>query len=189
MKSLALGLVVGKYSCGKYDHIKFTSLYQALLICCTVVLPQQQPEIKQGVAGISRIDVVCSIANDYGEEGVDFGNIFWIINGSVYGLLQVPGDFSVCSSVLCDLNSLVIHVLKSEMDGITIQCAGIDYLNNTQYLGGVTVLEVFPLPQGQLNRNGKLALTTDTSLTRASRSTCTPPPPPPPPPPPAQALM
>ena len=108
---------------------------------------------------------MCSIANDFGEEGVDFGNVFWIINGSVYGLLQVPVDFSVCSSESCDLNSLAIPVPKSEMNGTTIQCVGIDYHNNTLYLGGVTVLEVFPLPQGQLNRNGKSPLTTnDTSL-------------------------
>ena len=164
MKSLAVGILGKYFRVGIFPQLIYRSLYQALWICCTVVLPQQQPEIKQGVAGISRIDVVCSIANDYGEKGVDFGNVFWIINGSVYGLLQVPRDFSVCSSVLCDLNSLAIHVPKSEMDGITLQCFGIDYQNNTQYLGGVTVLEVLPLPQGQLNRNGKLALTTDTSL-------------------------
>ena len=122
-----------------------------------MVLPQPQPEIKRGIAGINRIDVLCSITIDYLEERVDITGsyVFWKINGSVHGLLQVPEDFSVCSSGYCDLNSLAIPVLHSEMDGITLQCVGIDYLNSTQYLGGVTVLEVIPLPQGQLNRNSK----------------------------------
>ena len=96
--------------------------------------------------------VPCSIiAADY-DPGSD--GAFWKINGSVYGPLQVPSGFSVCDEISCDLASLVIPVLQREMNGSTIQCVGIDYHNNTQYLGGVTVLEVIPLPQGQLRRNG-----------------------------------
>ena len=90
MKSLALGKV------GKYYHSRLLSadliqFYQVLCICCTVVLPQPQPEIKQGIAGIDRIDVLCSITIDYLEERVDImgSYVFWIINGSVYGILQV----------------------------------------------------------------------------------------------------
>ena len=59
-----------------------------------------------------------------------------------------------CGEISCDFASLVIPMLQREMDGITIQCVGIDYQDNTQYLGGVTALEVIPLPQGKLNRNG-----------------------------------
>ena len=96
----------------------------------------------------------CSIiAHDY-DPG---DGTFWKINGSVHGPLQVPSGFSVCGEISCDLASLVIPVLQREMNGITIQCVGIDYHNNTQYLGAVTVLEVIPLPQGQLSRNGVLA--------------------------------
>ena len=97
----------------------------------------------------------CSIiANDY-DPGSD--ETFWKINGSVYGPLQVPSGFSVCDEISCDLASLVIPVLQREMNGTTIQCVGIDYHNNTQYLGAVTVMEVIPLPQGQLSRNNMLA--------------------------------
>ena len=57
----------------------------------------------------------------------------------------------MCDEISCDLASLVIPVLQREMNGITIQCVGIDYQDNTQYLGGVTALEVISLPQGQLS--------------------------------------
>ena len=96
----------------------------------------------------------CSIIADDYDPG---DGTFWKINGSVYGPLQVPSGFSVCDEISCDLASLVIPVLQREMDGITIQCVGIDYHNNTQYLGGVTVLEVLPLPQGILCRYSMLA--------------------------------
>ena len=117
------------------------------------VLPQTTTS---GVAGVDmNVIVPCSIiAADYDPSD----GAFWKINGSVYGPLQVPSGFSVCDEILsCDLGSLIIPVLQREMNGITIQCVGIDYHNNTQYLGGVTVLKVLPLPQGQLSRNGVLA--------------------------------
>ena len=105
--------------------------------------------MKQRLAGVlQNTDITCSLML-HGEESV-----FWIINGSVYGLFQIPGDFVVCRIDSCKLDVLTIPVAQSEMDGITFQCVGIDYHNNTQYLGGVTVLEVIPLPQlWQLSMN------------------------------------
>ena len=101
----------------------------------------QDTELKQGFAGVlQNIDITCSLLL-HGEDSV-----FWMINGSVYGLLQIPGDFVVCRSDSCELDVLTIPVAQNEMDGYTFQCVGIDYHSNTHNLGGVTVLEVLPLP-------------------------------------------
>ena len=79
-----------------------------------------------------------------------------MINGSVYGLLQVPNEFVVCSES-CDLDSLRIPVVQSEMDGYTFQCVGIDYNTNTHHLGRQTELSVFTLNSSQVESlNGKL---------------------------------
>ena len=67
-----------------------------------------------------------------------------MINGSVYGLLQVPNEFVVCSES-CDLDSLRIPVVQSEMDGYTFQCVGIDYNTSTHHLGTQTELSVITL--------------------------------------------
>lgn len=83
-------------------------------------------------------------------QGLSGSGIFWIINGSVYGLLQVPREYVLCSEVSCDLQALRIPVSRREMDGYTFQCVAIDYSDGTQYLGGVTELEVITL-QGYSN--------------------------------------
>ena len=70
-----------------------------------------------------------------------------MVNGSVYGLLQVPRDYVVCSEV-CDLHTLTIPVAQREMDGYSFQCVGIDYATNTVSLGDETVLNVITSPQG-----------------------------------------
>ena len=53
----------------------------------------------------------------------------------------------MCSEVSCDLSSLTIPVVQSEMDGYTFQCVGIDYNTNTHHLGRQTELSVITLPQ------------------------------------------
>ena len=58
----------------------------------------------------------------------------------------MPRDLTVCTGGFCNLNTLTIPVVQSEMDGYTFQCVNIDYQNNTQYLGELTVLEVIPPP-------------------------------------------
>ena len=70
-----------------------------------------------------------------------------MINGSVYGPLQVPGEFIVCDEE-CDINTLIIPVVQRELDGYTFQCVSVDYSTNTRYLGEVTVLNVTTLPEG-----------------------------------------
>ena len=70
--------------------------------------------------------------------------VFWIINGSVYGILQVPPDYEVCSSEDC----LIILTVTNEINGSTFQCVAIDYHSNTEYLGVVTELTVIALPNG-----------------------------------------
>ena len=74
----------------------------------------------------------------------------------MYGLLQVPRDYVVCSEV-CDLHTLTIPVAQREMDGYSFQCVGIDYATNTVSLGDETVLNVTTLPQG-LNSKHSLLL-------------------------------
>ena len=92
------------------------------------------------MAGITTDEeFVCSIDNTVHD--------FWMINGFVYGLLQVPNEFVVCSEVSCDLNTLRIPVVQSEMDGYTFQCVGIDYNTSTHHLGRQTELSVIAPPQ------------------------------------------
>ena len=85
-----------------------------------------------------------------GERLVESGSTdtFWIINGSVYGLLQAPPEFVVFSQVPCSLDSLTIPVVQREMDGYTFQCATVDHHIVTPMLGEVTLLEVVTPPEG-----------------------------------------
>ena len=109
-----------------------------LALLCTIVWPQDT-ELKQGFAGLlQHIDITCSLVPNSQEEA----GVFWMINGSVYGLLHIPGDFVVCRSDSCELDVLTIPVAQSEMDGYTFQCVGIDYHTKTLDLGRTTVLEV-----------------------------------------------
>ena len=111
----------------------------------------QDTELKQGFAGLlQHIDITCSLAHNGPEEA----SYFWMINGSVYGLLHIPGDFVVCRSDSCELDVLTIPAAQSEMDGYTFQCVGIDYHKKTLDLGRITVLEVMPPSQSILNANG-----------------------------------
>ena len=97
---------------------------------------QDQNITVTGIAGITvNTDIRCSNAHD-----------FWMINGSVYGLLHVPNEFVVCSEI-CALDTLRIPVVQSEMDGYTFQCVGIHYNTNTHHLGRQTELSVITLPQ------------------------------------------
>ncbi len=102
-----------------------------------------QPALTKLTAGVSSQDILCSLPG---------AGVFWLINGSLYGPLQVPGDFIVCGAS-CNLKNLKIPVVQSEMDGLTLQCVSIDYHTNTDELGVETVLNVTTLPQG-FNSNG-----------------------------------
>ena len=93
--------------------------------------------------------------------------IFWILNDSLYGLLHVPNEFEVCSKGSegnggsneghCNLHSLRIPVVHSEMDGYTFQCVGIDYNTDTHHLGTQTVLSVITLTRSEVESfNSKL---------------------------------
>ena len=107
------------------------------LLCCT---GQEWTQIT-GIAGLSvNVQIPCN-------HDSNTVHLFWMINGSVYGLLHVPNEFVVCSEVSCDLRSLTIPVVQSEMDGYTFQCVGIDYNTNTHHLGRCTELSVTTLPQ------------------------------------------
>ena len=116
------------------------------VLCCTEVWPQDTR--KQGVAGVdSNVEIPCVLPDIplLSQEGLDDENVLWIINGSVYGLLQVPPDFTLeCSESRCD--SLRIPVLQIRMDGYTFQCVHIGYQNNTLYLSEVTALSVSQPP-------------------------------------------
>ena len=118
-------------------------------MCCTV---QAWTQITQ-IAGLNA-DISCLSLHDSNTR-----HVFWIVNGSVYGLLHVPNEFVVCSEVSCDLRSLVISVVQNEMDGYTFQCVSIDYNTNTQHLGTQTELSVITLPQdGSFNGNYTVTL-------------------------------
>jgi hypothetical protein len=113
-----------------------------LVLLCSVMVWASDTEQKMVVAGVSRnVDIVCNPENSDSH--------YWMINGSVYGLLHVPRDFLVCSSVSCDLNTLTIPVIRSEMNGLTFQCYGIDHQNNMLYLQEVTVLIVHTPPANE----------------------------------------
>ena len=113
--------------------IKLT-LYLAL---CFNEVDSQTVDIS-GVSGVStNINIICS-SND--EEITS--PTFWMINGSVYGLLHVPNEFVVCSLFRCDLTTLTIPVVQSEMNGYTFQCVSVDHYNNTQQLRTLAKLSV-----------------------------------------------
>ena len=118
------------------------------LLCCT---GQAWTQIAETAGLSTNIQIQCNNRHDSNT-----GHLFWIVNGSVYGLLHVPNEFVVCSES-CDLNSLIITVVQSEMDGYTFQCVGIDYNTNTHHLGRQTELSVITLTRSQVESlNGKL---------------------------------
>ena len=109
-----------------------------------------------GYSGLSTgISIICS---NYEEIS------FWMINGSLYGLLHAPNEFEVCSNnYYCDLHSLRIPVVQSKMDGYTFQCVGIDYNTNTHHLGRQTELSVRTLNSSLVEAlNSKLLITSFT---------------------------
>ena len=115
-------------------------------MCCTGLETTQ-------IAGLS-VNIPCNSLHD---TSTNTGHMFWMINASVYGLLQVPNEFVVCSKFTCSLNILDIPVVQSEMDGYTFQCVGIDYNTNTHHLGRQTELSVITLTSSQVESlNGKL---------------------------------
>ena len=98
------------------------------------------------VSGVStNFNIYCSIHEDIAT--------FWMINGSLYGLLHAPNEFEVCGEsryrennyYYCNRHSLRIPVVQSKMDGYTFQCVGIDYNTNTHHLGRQTELSVLTL--------------------------------------------
>ena len=110
----------------------------------------QNAEIQE-ISGISyNVDIPCLNSDPD-------ANVFWIINGSVYGLLQIPDEYILCKEGTCNLNDLTISVVQSEMDGYTFQCVSIDYHTNTQQLGIQKVLSVITLTRSQVEAiNGEL---------------------------------
>ena len=101
-----------------------------------------RPVHETAFAGVSQnLGISCTSEETTIPEGAA---VFWIINGSVYGILQVPPDYEVCSSEDC----LMILTVTNEMNGSTFQCVTIDYHSNTEYLGVVTELTVIALPNG-----------------------------------------
>ena len=117
-----------------------------LVLCFNEAHTQIRTVEISAVSGVSiNININCFTIDD--EELPFSTSPFWMINGSVYGLLQVPIQFVVCSEISCNLRSLRIPVVQSEMDGYTFQCVGIDYNTNTLHLGRQTELSVTTLPQ------------------------------------------
>jgi hypothetical protein len=112
------------------------------------------------IAGVSQdVGIPCNSEEDVQESFG--GGVSWIINGSVYGLLHVPKEFIVCSSESCDLTTLTIPVIQSEMNGLMLQCVVVDYLNSILHLGDVTVITVHSLPSnGTFNINGDYSIIT-----------------------------
>ena len=112
------------------------------LLCCIELLPPTAAlrEV-MAVAGVRQnTPILCETTQGVFEEGGFMEESpFWIVNGSVYGLLQVPRDFMIC----CDLNSLTVPVPQTEMDGYTFQCVEINHQNKTlNFPGEGTVLRV-----------------------------------------------
>ena len=101
-------------------------------------------------------------------DGKVLSSIFWMINGSVYGLLHVPKEFVVCSETNCNLYDLRIPAVQSEMDGYTFQCVGIDYNTNTHHLGRQTELSVTTLTSSQVESLNSKLTTHMQSILRAS---------------------
>ena len=127
--------------------IEYALLAKLFLVLCFNEAHTQTRTVEiSAVSGVSiNININCFTIDD--EELPFSTSPFWMINGSVYGLLQVPIQFVVCSEISCNLRSLRIPVVQSEMDGYTFQCVGIDYNTNTHYLGRQTELSVTTLPQ------------------------------------------
>ena len=118
------------------QHIICTHTVAAILCCGSEVWASR------ATGGIlSNFEIHCSINEDEGRAITTGSDVFWLVNGMLYGLLQVPLDFEVC----CLLDTLRIPVAQQEMDGYTFQCVHVDYQTHTVYLGGVTVLEVITL--------------------------------------------
>lgn len=97
------------------------------------------------VAGVLQNNQIrCTIGSD----------VFWIINNSVYGHLQVPTYIVLCSTNRsCEPNILTIPVALAEMDGYTFQCLSVDYCNNTLHMGERVALEVLILPEDNFYGN------------------------------------
>ena len=104
-----------------------------------MVLAQTRTTTLTTVAGVSlNVHISCSI-ND--ELTVARTNVFWMINGLVYGILHTPSEFRLCNEIAC----LIIPVVQGEMDRFIFQCFHIDHQQNTVLLGGVTMLEVLSI--------------------------------------------
>ena len=101
---------------------------------------QATPRPINGVAGITEIDIQCS-----GQFEGDMNSVFWIINGSVYGPLQVPAGFIVCNDRACNLNTLTIPEVWIELDGYIIQCVSINYDGSTLHLRRTVDITVITL--------------------------------------------
>ena len=113
----------------------FASL--AFLSYCQQVWTQQDNSVT-AVAGVDmNLNVRCALSDGY----------FWSINNLTYGALHVPKEYAVCGARNCDLSTLIIPVVLSEMNGSTFQCVSIDYYqSNTVHLGGVVELTVYVVP-------------------------------------------
>ncbi len=102
--------------------------------------PQTTATSDRVLAGVSQNHLIpCSLSG---------AGVFWLINGSLYGPLRVPRDFIVCSKASCNLNTLTILVVQTEMNGLTFQCVRVDYHDNTEEMGDVRVLEIITLDNG-----------------------------------------
>ena len=131
---------------GKFDQFDQYKVFAIIVLCCAVVVWGQgmEPVIKRVVQGLMNQNILIQC------DGNSIS--FWILNGSVYGLLQTPSDFTACTQTECDPNKLRIPVLREELDGYTFQCGKINYNQTTHSLGQPTVLEVVivTLPTGNL---------------------------------------
>ncbi len=93
------------------------------------------------VSGISRnVQVLCSSNED---ETVWFR----VINGSSFGLLHLPREFTSCGLVECVPSVLAIPLVTSEMNASSFECVKIDYQNNIDHRGRLTELTVITIIQ------------------------------------------
>lgn len=101
-------------------------------LCCSGVQTQRVE-----VDGVStNVQVNCF------ERSEALRGLFWIINDLVYGLLQVPRVFTVCSQGICDLRKLLIPLALKEMNSSSFQCIKINYQSNSTLLGRQTNLTI-----------------------------------------------
>ena len=105
----------------------------------------------QEIGGISyNVDIPCLNSDPD-------ASVFWIINGSVYGLLQIPDEYILCKVEACDLNDITVSVVQNGMDGYTFQCVSIDYNTNTHHLGRQIELSVITLTSSEIEAiNGEI---------------------------------